>query len=208
MTSILALSTSSPLPETICSSTTPSLTIKWDFSQPSTSHFLTQTSKILIRWARKLSKSFPKTLKLSMKTSKLSPRSQRISTSYIFERSRGHCAVRMACVWRRMCQKDMWMLSSLDHRDESQFGCSPNVRRGSRSNSILLVGPRFGRWTGVGSDPFSWQSSTFDSQCKLSISLEVVYGSLRPSRSSWLLLRLSSEQRAPDSPIGYKIWGR
>ena len=74
MTSILALSTSKPLPEMICPSTTPSRTMKWDFSQLTTSRFLTHTSSIFVRWARQLSKSFPKTEKSSMKTSKLSPR--------------------------------------------------------------------------------------------------------------------------------------
>ena len=74
MTFILALSTSSPLPETRCPSTTSSYTIKWDFSQLNISRFLTQTSRILVKWARQLLKSFQKTEKSSMKTSKLSPR--------------------------------------------------------------------------------------------------------------------------------------
>ena len=73
MTSILALSTFKPLPETICPSTTPSLTMKWDFSQLSTSRFRTHTSSIFVRRARQLSKSFPKMKKSSLKTSKLSP---------------------------------------------------------------------------------------------------------------------------------------
>ena len=74
MISILALSTSSPLPETRCPSTTPSRTIKWDFSQLNTCHFVTQTSRILVKRATQVSKLSPKMEKLSMKTSRLSPR--------------------------------------------------------------------------------------------------------------------------------------
>ena len=44
----LGLIHSSLLSKMICSSTTPSHTIKWDFSQLSTSCFLAQTSRILV----------------------------------------------------------------------------------------------------------------------------------------------------------------
>ena len=80
--------------------------------------------------------------------------SRRRLPSYIIEWSQGHCTVRMACVWRRMCQRDMWTLSSLDRRDEWQSNCSPNIHRRSRSNSILPVSSGFGRWTGEGNGTF------------------------------------------------------
>ena len=134
--------------------------------------------------------------------------SQKKLSSCIIRRSRGRCTVRMACVWRQKCQKDMWTLSSFDRRGGLQYDCSPSIRQESRSSLILPVGPRSGRWMVAGSGPSWSRSSASDSRCRPSTLLVGASGFLRLSRSSWPLLRLSSERHVSDSPIGYRISGR
>ena len=110
MTSILALSTSSPLPEMICPSMTPSRTMKWDFSQLNTSHFLTQTSRILVRWAIQLSKLFPKTEKSSMRTSKMSLRKlEKIAVMHHWNVAGAlHSQNGMMTEWNRKVVENTW----------------------------------------------------------------------------------------------------